>query len=218
MVSLLLLVRHSQCLRLTITQLVKQVNCAVAVDLSQTKANTMQMYYRCWTHLQVVGAKYVGCICTGLASVLSVVSGVWMSIPRNLVSGGRMDPGSIPPSTMTSVAGTLGAPAWFHEESDVELGEFMIWLFSPYTQVMNVLCFWCTTPMVSLLFWIGHSQCLRLTITQLAKQGNCAVAVDLSQINANAKHVDYRCWTHLQAPPLDSHLEYKLATWSLLSK
>ena len=53
--------------------------------------------------------------------------------------------------------------------------------------------FWCTTPMVSLLLSIRHSQCLRLTITQLAKQGNCAVAVDLSQINANTLHVYYRC-------------------------
>ena len=53
----------------------------------------------------LVGAKYVGSICAGLASVLPVVSGVWMSIPRNLVSEGEMDPGSIPPSAMTSVAG-----------------------------------------------------------------------------------------------------------------
>ena len=53
----------------------------------------------------LVGAKYVGSICAGLASALPVVSGVLMSIPRNLVCWGEMDPGSTPPSVVTSVAG-----------------------------------------------------------------------------------------------------------------
>ena len=60
--------------------------------------------------ITLVGAKYLGSICTGLVSVLSVICGVWMSIPRNLVSGGEMDPGSTPPSAMTSVAGTPREP------------------------------------------------------------------------------------------------------------
>ena len=56
-------------------------------------------------HNDLVGAKYLGSICAGLASALSVVSGVLMSIPRDLVCWGEMDPGSTPPSVVTSVAG-----------------------------------------------------------------------------------------------------------------
>ena len=53
----------------------------------------------------------MGCISTGLASAFSVDLGGCMSIPRNIVSWGRMDPGSIPASSVTSVAGALGTPA-----------------------------------------------------------------------------------------------------------
>jgi hypothetical protein len=174
----------------------------------------------------LVGAKYVGSICTGLASALPVVSGVLMSIPRNLVCWGEMDPGSTPPSVVTSVAGAPWEPAWFHElESDVEWGEFMIdssflhasdgcslFLVIHSTDGFTLLCLW-------------DSLCLYQSMTQLPKMQGTTLCCDLSQINMQTKwhgnitcQITYRCWTHLQAPPLDSHLEYKLATWSLLSK
>ena len=68
------------------------------------------LFFRVYIHY-LVGAKYVGCISTGLASVFSVDLCGCMSIPRNLVSWGGMDPGSIPASSVTSVAGALGTPA-----------------------------------------------------------------------------------------------------------
>ena len=72
----------------------------------------------------LVGAKYVGWVCTGLASAFSWVSRGGMSIPRNLVCSGRKDPRSSPISSATAVAGAKGAVASSQDES-VVLDEFM---------------------------------------------------------------------------------------------
>ena len=149
--------------------------------------------------ITLVGAKYLGSICAGLASALSVVSGVLMSIPRNLVCWGEMDPGSTPPSVVTSVAGAPWEPAWFHElESDVEWGEFMIdssflhasdgcslFLVIHSTDGFTLLCLW-------------DSQCLYQSMTQLPKMQGTTLCCDLSQINMQTKwHGTHNLPNHL---------------------
>ena len=162
--------------------------------------------------ITLVGAKYVGCNCTGLARALSVDSSGCMSIPRNLVSCGSVDPGSIlAVSSVTSVAGALGPPAWFHEESDV-LGEFMY-----DSSCTRMLCFtsfgaplpWCHS---SICQWNNESS--YQTNTLPAKQDNWAVTVDLSQTK-KCKQIN-----QMQANkckyPIALELTYKLPLWTLI--